>query len=49
MSKIRREVKILHILKGGPNIMEIRDVVRDAATKTPAIITEYINQRDMDL
>jgi casein kinase II subunit alpha len=48
-SKIRREVKILNILKGGPNILAIKDVVRDTATKTPAIVTEYVNKRDMDL
>uniref|UniRef100_A0A7S3IZ77 non-specific serine/threonine protein kinase n=1 Tax=Euplotes harpa TaxID=151035 RepID=A0A7S3IZ77_9SPIT len=48
-SKIRREIKILNLLKDGPNILTIKDVVRDAATKTPALITEYVNQTDVDL
>lgn len=48
-SKIRREVKILNLLKDGPNILAIKDVVRDSTTKTPAVITEYVNQGDMDL
>lgn len=47
--KIRREVKILNLLKGGPNILEIKDVVRDAATKTPAIITEFVDQGELDI
>ena len=40
-NKIRREVKILELLQGGPNIVELVDVVRDPMTKTPAIVTEY--------
>lgn len=47
--KIRREVKILTLLKGGPNIIQLQDVVRDGATKTPAIITEYVDQGELDL
>jgi casein kinase II subunit alpha len=47
-SKIKREVKILNLLKGGPNIIEIQDVIRDSATKTPTIITEFINQGEIE-
>jgi casein kinase II subunit alpha len=48
-NKIRREVKILNLLKGCSYITEIKDVVRDASTKTPAIITEFVNQGDTDI
>jgi len=36
--KIKREIKILEILKGGPNIVELLDVVRDPASKTPSLV-----------
>ncbi|EGR30332.1 hypothetical protein IMG5_134810 [Ichthyophthirius multifiliis] len=45
-SKIKREIKILQILKGGPNIVELQDVVRDSASKTPALIFEYVENVD---
>jgi len=44
--KIRREIKILQNLCGGPNIIGLLDVVRDPATKTPSLIFEYINNTD---
>lgn len=47
-NKIRREVKILNALKGHENITEIYDVVRDVSTRIPAIITEYVNQGEID-
>lgn len=47
--KIRREVKILNILKGSSYVTQVKDVVRDHATKTPAIITEFVNQGDLDI
>lgn len=46
--KIRREVKILNLLKGHQNVLQIKDVVRDSSTKIPAIITEYVNQGEME-
>jgi casein kinase II subunit alpha len=36
--KIKREIKILQILQGGPNIVELVDVVRDPASKTPSLV-----------
>lgn len=42
-NKIRREVKIMQILNNGPNIITFIDIVWDPATKTPAIVTEYVN------
>ena len=35
-------------LKGGVNIVELIDVVRDPLTKTPAIITEFVDTSDTD-
>lgn len=37
-NKIRREIKILENLSGGINIIKLLDVVRDPATKTPALV-----------
>jgi len=36
--KIKREIKILEILKGGPNIIELLDVVKDPASKSPSLV-----------
>lgn len=44
--KIKREIKILQNLAGGPNIVTLLDVVRDPESKTPSIITEYVNNTD---
>jgi len=44
--KIRREIKILQNLCGGPNIIQLLDVTRDPATKTPSLIFESINNTD---
>lgn len=42
-SKIRREIKILQSLKGGVNVINLLDVVRDPATKTPALVSCPLN------
>lgn len=44
--KIKREIKILQNLAGGPNVVGLLDVVRDPQSKTPSIITEYVNNTD---
>lgn len=44
--KISREVKILQNLQGGPNVIKLREVVRDPVTKTPALIFESVNNQD---
>ena len=44
--KIKREIKILQNLMGGPNVVQLIDVVRDPQSKTPSIITEYVNNTD---
>ncbi|KAF8646055.1 hypothetical protein HU200_066019 [Digitaria exilis] len=44
--KIKREIKILQNLYGGPNIIKLLDVVRDEESKTPSLIFEYVNNTD---
>ena len=33
-------------LRGGPNIVQLLEVVRDPSSKTPALITEFVNAVD---
>ncbi|XP_065516711.1 casein kinase II subunit alpha'-like isoform X2 [Lathamus discolor] len=44
--KIKREVKILENLRGGTNIINLVDTVKDPVSKTPALVFEYINNTD---
>lgn len=44
--KIRREIKILKNLKGGTNIIELLDVVRDPHQRTPALVFEHVDNID---
>ena len=44
--KIKREIKILQNLCGGPNIIKLLDVVRDPQSKTPSLIFEYVDNVD---
>ncbi|KAJ3022726.1 Casein kinase II subunit alpha [Thoreauomyces humboldtii] len=44
--KIKREIKILQNLAGGPNIINLYDIVRDPHSKTPALIFEHVNNVD---
>lgn len=44
--KIKREIKILQNLAGGPNVIALLDVVRDPSSKIPSLITEYIANVD---
>ncbi|KAF9413972.1 Casein kinase II subunit alpha [Entomortierella beljakovae] len=44
--KIKREIKILQNLAGGPNVIRLFDVVRDPQSKTPALIFECIENDD---
>ncbi len=44
--KIKREIKILQNLNGGPNIISLLNVVRDSESKTPALIFESVNNID---
>ncbi|KNH04010.1 CMGC/CK2 protein kinase [Perkinsela sp. CCAP 1560/4] len=44
--KIKREIKILSIVSGGPNIVRLLDTVQDPHSKTPALIFEFIENMD---
>jgi casein kinase II subunit alpha len=44
--KIKREIKILQTLAGGPNIITLLDVVREPASKTPSLVFEHVNATD---
>lgn len=44
--KIKREIKILQCLTGGPNVVQLLDVVRDSTSKTPSLITEAVSNTD---
>ena len=41
--KLKREIKILQNLAGGPNVVALLDVVRDPISKVPSLITEYVH------
>merc|ERR1712087_657677 len=42
-SKIKREIKILQNLKGGPNVIQLLDTVKDPVSRIPSLIFEYVN------
>lgn len=44
--KIKREIKILQNLNGGPNIIQLQDIVRDPASKTISLVFEHVNNSD---
>lgn len=44
--QIKREIKILQNLCGGPNVIQLLDIVRDSQSKTPSLIFEYVNNTD---
>lgn len=44
--KIKREIKILQNLAGGPNVVALLDVVRDPQSKTPSLVFEHVNNTD---
>jgi len=44
--KIKREVKILRNLTGGPNVIALLDVVRDASSKFHSLIMEHVDNTE---
>jgi casein kinase II subunit alpha len=46
MIQIKREIKILQNLCGGPNVIRLLDIVRDQQSKTPSLVFEYVNNTD---
>lgn len=47
--KIKREIRILQNLFGGPNIIKLLDAVRDPQSKTPSLVFEYVNNDDFKI
>jgi len=45
-AKVRREILILDILKGGPFIIDLHNRVIDSSTKTPSLVFEYVDVTD---
>lgn len=41
--KIKREIKVLRNLAGGPNIVGLLDVVHDSPSRSHSLIMEYVN------
>uniref|UniRef100_A0A8D2E0L5 non-specific serine/threonine protein kinase n=1 Tax=Sciurus vulgaris TaxID=55149 RepID=A0A8D2E0L5_SCIVU len=48
IKKIKREIKILENLRGGPNIITLADIVKDpvSLSRTPALVFEHVNNTD---
>lgn len=44
--KIKREVKILRNLTGGPNIISLLDVVQDSVSRSNSLIMEYVENME---
>ena len=44
--QIKREILILQNLAGGPNVIQLLDVVRDPGSKTPSLVFEFVNAAD---
>lgn len=44
--QIKREIKILQNLCGGPNVIKLLDIVRDPQSKTPSLVFEFVNNTD---
>ncbi|KAH3688820.1 hypothetical protein WICPIJ_000204 [Wickerhamomyces pijperi] len=44
--KIKREIKILQNLAHGPYIIELLAIVKDPVSRTPALISEYVDNVD---
>lgn len=46
MLKVRREISILQNLSGGPNIVQLLDLVKESVTQTPCLILEWTDNVD---
>ncbi len=44
--KIKREIKILQCIAGGPNVIQLLDIVRDEQSKTPSLIFEHVQNSE---
>ena len=44
--KVRREIKILDLLQGGPYIINLNNRVIDPSNRTPSLVFEYVENTD---
>ena len=44
--KIKREIKILRNLAGGPNVVRLMDIVHDPPSRSNSLIMEYVENTD---
>ena len=44
--KIKREIKILRNLAGGPNVIRLMDIVHDPPSRSNSLIMEYVESTD---
>ena len=44
--KIKREIKILRNLSGGPNVVGLVDVVRDHTSRSHSLVMEHVQSAD---
>jgi casein kinase II subunit alpha len=44
---LKREVKILEVLRGGPNVVTLQGIVRDPVSGTPALIYKHSQFEDV--
>lgn len=44
--KIKREIKVLRNLSGGPNVIALLDVVRNPSGQYPSLVMEYVESLD---
>lgn len=49
IQKIRREIKILQILRGGPNIIELIDIVKDPSSGIPSLVLTIFYDRCLNI
>ena len=46
IEKLKREVKILELIKGHENIVEFDRVVIDRVSRTPSLVFKYLNHQE---
>ena len=44
--KIKREIKILRNLAGGPNVIRLMDIVHDVDSRSNSLVMEYVDNTD---
>ncbi|KAI9475472.1 MAG: casein kinase II catalytic subunit [Benjaminiella poitrasii] len=47
--KIKREIRVLQILNGGTNIIQLLDIVQDPQSRIPSLVFEYVNNTEFKI